>query len=146
MTLHVILRVAKVKADAKLPTRKYSGDAGMDFYCLFDTIIPPHKFKVVRTGITVEIGEGYHGLLKPKGGNSHLVGAGVIENTYQGEILFKIFNPTDEQRVYAKGDAIGQMVLIPAYSPMPVECAVKDIHNNITDRESSGGIVKQLGE
>lgn len=143
MTVKVVLKVAKLEEDAKLPEVKHDGDAGMDFYCLYDTIIAPHTYKIVRTGITVEIGVNYHGILKPKGGNNHLVGAGVIENTYQGEVLFKLFNPTDEQRVYKKGTAIGQMILIPALSPMPVEFDLEDMHERETARKDTGGIVKQ---
>ena len=146
MTIHVVLKVARLDEEAKLPTRKHDGDAGIDFYCLYDTIIPAQKYKVVQTGVTVELPHNYHGLLKPKGKNNHLVGAGVLENTYQGEVLFKIFNPTDEQRVFKKGTAIGQMVLIPAFSPMPVEYRIDEMHNKKTIREDTGGIVDQVRE
>jgi len=143
MTVHVAMKVAKLDKKAKLPTLKYEGDAGMDFYCLYDTIIQPFGYKVVQTGITVELGHKYHGILKAKGKSVHVVGAGVVENTYQGEILFKIFNPTDEQRVFKKGTAIGQMILIPAYSPIPLEFKLDEIHNSKTVREGTGGIVEQ---
>ena len=143
MTVHEVLKVAKVDVEAKLPTRKYEGDAGMDFYCLYDTIIQPFGYKIVQTGITVELPSNYHGILKPKGRNNHLVGAGVVENSYQGEILFKLFNPTNEQRVFKKGTAIGQMILISAYSPIPLEVKLEEIHENKTIREGTGGIVEQ---
>lgn len=146
MTEHVAIKVAKVEEEAKLPTLKHSGDAGVDFYSLFDTIIPPHSYKIVRTGITVKIPNRFNGLLKPKGRNNHLVGAGVIENTYQGEILFKIFNPTDVQQVFAKGDAVGQLVLIPALSPIPLESDIEEIHTKRTSRNRTGGIVTQQGD
>jgi len=142
MTTHVGLKVAKLDKDAKLPTLKHQGDAGMDFYCLYDVIIPPFSNKVVQTGITVELGHKYHGILKAKGGSVHVVGAGVVENTYQGEILFRIFNPSDEQRVFKKGTAIGQMILIPAYSPIPLEFKLEEMHNSKTTREGTGGIVE----
>lgn len=146
MSIGVVLRIAKIEDEAKLPTRKHSGDAGIDFYCLYDTIIKPHDYKVVRTGVVVELPSNYHGLLKPKGKSNHLVGAGVIENTYQGEILFKLFNPTDEQRVFKKGTAIGQMILIPALSPMPVEFDYDNLFETKTTRAGTGGIVEQVGE
>ena len=146
MTEYVELKVAKLEESAVIPTLKHEGDAGIDFYCLFDTIIQPNAYKIVRTGITVELPPKYHGLLKPKGKNNHLVGAGVIENTYQGEILFKIFNPTKYQQVFAKGDAIGQMILILAISPVPLEVSGEEIHEEKTIREDTGGIVKQVRE
>ena len=146
MTVDVKIRVARLEEEAVLPTLKHDGDAGVDFYCLYDTIIAPNKFKIVRTGVTVEFPENYHGLLKPKGSSNHLVGAGVIESSYQGEILFKLFNPTDEQRVFRSGDAIGQMILIPSISPIPIETSLKEIHENKTKRSDTGGIVEQIEE
>ena len=143
MTTKVQVKIARLAKEAILPTLKHEGDAGMDFYCLYDTIIKPNKYKVVQTGITVEIPKEYNGILKAKGRNNHIVGAGVVENTYQGEILFKIFNPTDEQRVFKKGTAVGQMILIPAVSPIPLEVDELEIHNDITIRQGTGGIVEQ---
>lgn len=143
MTRHVAIRVAKVDGEAKVPTLKHKGDAGIDFYALYDTIIPPNSYKVVQTGITVEFPSEYHGLLKPKGRNNHLVGAGVIENTYQGEVLFKLFNPTDRQKVFKKGEAVGQLILIPALSPIPTETPLSKIHKEETKRKGTGGIVQQ---
>ena len=142
MTENVEIGVAKLEKEAILPTLKYEGDAGIDFYCLYDIIIPSFKYKVVQTGITVSIPKEYHGILKAKGINNHIVGAGVVENTYQGEILFKIFNPTDEQRVFKKGTAIGQMILVPAVSPIPLEIDKKEIHKDKTTRQGTGGIVE----
>ena len=43
--------------------------------------------------MTVEIPAGYVGLVKPKGRNDHLLGAGVVDAGYQGEILVKVVNP-----------------------------------------------------
>jgi len=143
MTAHVGIKAFKLDKEAKLPTLKHEGDAGMDFYCLYDTIIPSLRYKVIQTGITVEIPNEYHGILKAKGRNNHVVGAGVVENTYQGEVLFKVFNPTDEQRVFKKGTAIGQMILIPAVSPIPLEVEEDEIHNNKSIRQGTGGIVEQ---
>jgi len=143
MIMKVEMMVSKIDKEAVLPTLKHEGDAGMDFYCLYDTIIKPNKYKVVQTGITVEIPKEYNGILKAKGRSNHIVGAGVVENTYQGEILFKLFNPTDEQRVFKKGTAIGQMILIPAVSPIPLEVDEKEIHKDKTIRQGTGGIVEQ---
>jgi len=143
MTVKIEMKVSKIDKEATLPTLKHEGDAGMDFYCLYDTIIQPFGYKVVQTGVTVEIPKEYHGILKAKGRSNHIVGAGVVENTYQGEILFKLFNPTDEQRVFKKGTAIGQMILIPAVSPIPLEVDELEIHNDITIRQGTGGIVEQ---
>jgi len=127
-----------LESGAIAPTRNYKGDAGLDFYPLYNYFIPPRNFRVVHTAITVKLPDGYNGLLKPKGSSCHLVGSGVIENNYQGEILFKIFNATDDTICLRREDAIGQMILLIALSPEPVLC--RDIHKVKTNRGDSGGI------
>ena len=72
----MIIPFSKLYSDAKAPTHNNEGDAGLDFYALEHTHIEPHSFKIVRTGIRVEVPEGYVGLLFPKGKNDHLLGAG----------------------------------------------------------------------
>lgn len=132
-----------LEKDATHPTIKHPDDAGMDFYAYGDYIIKPQTFKIIRTGITVELPENFHGLLKPKSGSAFLVGAGVIDNGYQGEILFRLFNVLDYDLVFRDGDPIGQMILLPAYSPTPV-ISWAMIHDSETDRGNSGGILKEL--
>lgn len=133
-----------LKSDAKFPTRKHAGDAGMDFYAYGNYIIPSHDFRVVKTAVTVKLPRGFHGLLKPKSKNLHLVGAGVVDNNYQGEILFKLYNILDEDLIIRHCDAIGQMILLTAYSPIPT--IGKDIHKEKTVRGDTGGIVEQILE
>jgi dUTP pyrophosphatase len=137
------IRVAKLTEKAILPKRKNSTDAGIDFYSLYDTVIPAGEFEIVGTGITVEIPEGYFMLLKPKGKNNHLVGAGVVDSFYHpGEIMFKIFNTLNKRLLINYGDAIGQGVLIPIETPELVEVSVDDLKNK-SNRSGEGGIVKQ---
>lgn len=132
-----------LECDAKFPTRKHEGDAGMDFYAYGNYIIPPKSFKIVRTAITVKLPNGFNGLLKPKGSSVWLVGSGVIENTYQGEIVFRLFNVLKEDLIIKHDDPIGQMILLTAYSPIPT--IGKDIHTEETSRGTVGGILKDLG-
>ena len=84
------IKAARLQENAVLPTRKHPDDAGIDFYAAEEKVIPPHAMDVVGTGITVEIPQGYVGLMMPKSRNDHLLGAGVIDAGYQGEIRIKI--------------------------------------------------------
>lgn len=136
--MNILVEFELLGEDAFEPTRKHEGDAGMDFYAYHDYIIHPMSSKVVKTGVTVKLPEGCNGLLKPKGKNNHLIGAGVIENTYQDEILFKVFNPTDNELVIRRGDSVGQLILIQALSPEPAKGS--NIHKVKTVRGKSGGI------
>jgi dUTP pyrophosphatase len=139
-------RAARLDPQALLPTRKHPHDAGIDFYALLETVIQPHEFAIVRTGITVEIPAGYVGLMKPKGRNDHLLGAGVIDAGYQGEILIKVVNPFDRPLILHPGDAVGQMVLVPVVTPAVEEVGADEIHAQASRRGNSGGIVSQFGE
>jgi len=64
----MILKVKKLDKEAKLPERKRQGDAGLDLYSLEDVELKPGEKALVRTGIAVEIPEGYFGLIKDRSG------------------------------------------------------------------------------
>jgi len=135
--------VARLRNDAKLPTRKHPEDAGLDVYAVEPVIIQAHQFAIVPTGITIEIPAGYVGILKPKGRSNHLLGAGVVDAGYQGEILVKVANLTNDPLLIASGDAVGQMVILPVFTPAVVEVTLDEIHTEKTTRAGTGGIVDQ---
>jgi dUTP pyrophosphatase len=137
------IRIARLRPDAVLPTRKHPADAGLDVYAVEPVAIAPHSFAIVPTGVTVEIPDGYVGLLKPKGRSNHLLGAGVVDAGYQGEILVKVANPTDQTVVFGPGDAVGQLVILPLITPAVEEVEQAVIHTQKTTRGGAGGIVSQ---
>ncbi len=137
------LQIARLRPDAYLPTRKHPEDAGLDLYAVETTRIPPFSFGIVPTGITVSIPAGLVGLLKPKGRSNHLLGAGVVDAGYQGEILIKVANPTTEELIFQPGDPIGQLVLMPVLTPAVEEISLAEIHRQRSARSGSGGIVEQ---
>ena len=138
------LKIARLDADAKLPTRKHATDAGIDIYSNQTVTIMPHSFAIVSTGITIEIEPGFVGLLKPKGRNNHLLGAGVVDAGYQGEILVKVSNITAYPLEINPGDAIGQLVILPIITPAIIEVSQDQIHKKNSSRGETGGIVDQF--
>jgi len=138
------IRVAKLDPKAFIPTRKYAQDAGLDIYSNVHLNIEPHSIGIVSTGITIEIKEGFAGILKPKGRNDHLLGAGVVDAGYQGEILVKVANITDHVLEIKPGDAVGQLVILPVLTPAVVKVDKDEIHNDQSLRAGSGGIVSQF--
>lgn len=135
------IRVAKVRPNAVCPTRKHADDAGMDLYAAEDKVIPAHGIDVVHTGVTVEIPQGFVGLMKLKSRSNYLLGAGVVDAGYQGEILTKIANPTDTDLVVKTGDAIVQMLIIPVETPVICEVPLDEIHQQTSARGATGGIL-----
>jgi len=137
------LQVARLREDARLPTRKHPEDAGLDLYAVATTVVAPFSYNIVPTGITVHIPTGLVGLLKPRGHSNHLLGAGVVDAGYQGEILIKVANPTPEKLTFQPGDAVGQLLLIPVETPPVEEVSLEVIRRQQSARSTSGGIVEQ---
>jgi len=124
----VELRVAKLKDEAKLPTRAHDGDAGVDLYASEPAHIGPGERWGVGTGVAVEIPDGHAGLVLPRSGLARdhgiaLVNSpGLIDAGYRGELRVLLLNtdPADTFRV-VPGDRIAQLVIAPIVLADPVE-------------------------
>jgi dUTP pyrophosphatase len=123
-----VLRVARLDPRATLPTRAYTGDAGLDLYALEGGAIAPGERTSVRTGIAIEIPAGQAGLVLPRSGSAarsgiSLVNApGLIDAGYRGEIRVLLLNTDREARFdYAAGDRIAQLLLVRIEAPEPLE-------------------------
>lgn len=134
-----VLKVKKLDEEAKIPTRKYPTDAGMDVYALNDIIIKPHTIQVVKTGITVDFPDNTVALVWPKSRANFLIGAGVIDSSYMGEILVKVSNISDKELKIEKHQGLAQIVIVPVLCPLIEE--VDEINKDETERGATGGIV-----
>ncbi|HSC03122.1 MAG TPA: dUTP diphosphatase [Solirubrobacteraceae bacterium] len=122
------LKVRRLDARARLPTRAYPGDAGLDLHALEDGTLDPGERASVRTGIAVEIPEGEAGLVLPRSGLAArhgiaLVNApGLIDAGYRGEVRVLLLN-TDRNSAFTitAGDRIAQLVLVKVQTPEVVE-------------------------
>jgi dUTP pyrophosphatase len=122
------LKVRRLDPRARLPTRAYPGDAGLDLYALEDGALDLGERASVRTGIAVEIPEGEAGLVLPRSGLAArhgiaLVNApGLIDSGYRGEIVVLLLNTDRSVRFeIASGDRIAQLVLVKVQTPEVVE-------------------------
>lgn len=140
------MRVARNVEEAKLPTRKHVTDAGLDLYSAEEMaeMIHPGDVKIIRTGIVIELPAGYAGYLWPKSRSDLLIGGGVIDSGYRGEILVKVINPTRSPMRVDPGDAIAQLVIVKTETPKIEEVSYNDIILRPTERGATGGIVSQL--
>lgn len=118
------LRVRRLDEHARLPTRAYPGDAGLDLYALEAAELAPGARASVRTGIAVEIPDGHAGLVLPRSGLAArhgiaLVNApGLIDAGYRGEIVVLLLNTDRELTVaLAAGERVAQLVLIRIETP-----------------------------
>lgn len=134
------LRFARLHPNAKAPLRKHAADAGADVFALEGGVIPPFETRVLHTGITVEVPEGYVLQVWPKSRHDFLAGAGIIDSGYQGEVLIKVVNPSANEVHFAPGDALAQLVLLPCPTPALQEVDAAEIHRQTSARGGSGGI------
>jgi dUTP pyrophosphatase len=129
--------------DAFPPTRKHADDAGMDVYANQDVTVPPHSFGVVPTGISVRVPEGCMLDARPKSKSNFLIGAGVIDFGYQGEILIKVANITVEPVIIRRGEAVAQLVASRIVVGQPVQVALEELFEQESGRGPDGGIARE---
>jgi dUTP pyrophosphatase len=145
-----MIRFSTLKSDAVFPTRKHETDAGIDIYP-YDPedrgfIFPGNSVTLVRTGISIEVPENFVGLIWPKSGTDILIGGGVVDAGYQGEIFVKVINPLDRDYVFEGGKAIAQLIIQPVFIDDLVYVSRRVLHSKNTARGFTGGIVTQVAQ
>ena len=128
-----ILKVEKIFDNAKLPTRGYKNDAGLDLYSIESRTIYPGERAIVRTGIKIAIPEGYVGLIWDKSGIAksglNTMG-GVIDAGFRGEITINIANVSNDIYNIEMGQKIAQLLIQKIEVPLIMEAKL----DNITER------------
>ena len=112
----------KIKLDegAKMPTRAYPTDAGLDLYARETQIVPARGSAIFDTGVHVELPVGTTGFIKSKSGLNVRFGLqseGVVDFGYSGSVVVKLFNHSECDYKVNKGDKISQLVILPILSP-----------------------------
>ena len=111
----MILKVKKLGPDAILPSYAHPGDAGMDMYSNETVTIAPGQTAKIKSGISMEIPEGFVGLIWDKSGLStnHKIKSlgGVIDSGYRGESLYGLINLGSEPYTIEKGHKVVQMLI-----------------------------------
>ena len=62
----ITIKIKRLQPEAKLPSYAHAGDAGMDLYSTEDHTIKPGARQKIGTGISIEMPEGYVGLVWDK--------------------------------------------------------------------------------
>ena len=101
---------------ALAPEYAHDTDAGMDLRTPKTVIIPAHSSAIIDTGVHIQIPNNYVGFLKSKSGlnvNHGILSEGVIDCGYTGSIVVKLYNHSNTDYVFQKGDKITQLVILP---------------------------------
>jgi dUTP pyrophosphatase len=113
------LAIQRLREDAALPARAYSGDAGLDLAACERVELGPGERAVVGTGLAVAIPEGYAGFVQPRSGLASRHGIsvvnapGLIDSGYRGEVRVVLLN-TDPREAFVvePGMRIAQLVVL----------------------------------
>ena len=116
-----IVNIKKLKSESKLPTYGSASAAGADLYACIeaDVTIEPHTTFMVPTGLSMEIPEGYAGLIYARSGLASKKGlapankVGVVDSDYRGEVMVALHNHSDIAATVSPGERIAQLVITP---------------------------------
>ena len=90
------IKYSKIRPNGKEPFRANASDAGYDLFSTEYLTLEPLERKLVSTGISIEIPEGFYGRIAPRSGLACKKGldvlAGVIDSGYRGEIKVLLIN------------------------------------------------------
>lgn len=100
------------------PARAHPSDAGVDLRAAEPVTLDPGERALVGTGVSVQVPDGWVGLVCPRSGLAAKQGVtvtnapGVIDAGYTGEVKV-IVQATSERVVLERGERIAQLVVVP---------------------------------
>jgi dUTP pyrophosphatase len=107
------------KSDNALPQYETNGSAGLDVRSAENSLLKPGEFKLITTGLRVEIPYGYEMQVRPRSGLAKNYGVtvlnspGTIDADYRGEIGVILINHGQYDFEVKPGDRIAQLVVAP---------------------------------
>jgi len=115
------VKIKLIDENAKIPKYAHDSDAGFDFYASETKSILPGGFEKIKTGVCLEIPDGYHVEVRSRSGLAAKSGVfvlnspGTIDPDYIGECSIILCNMGRERFLVKSGDRIAQGVLMLHY-------------------------------
>ena len=122
-----IKRLSPSTSDIPLPSYGTEHAAGLDLRSSEDVTFAPGEFKLVPTGLAIEIPEGYEGGIRPrsglalKHGITCLNSPGTIDSDYRGEVKVLLINHGKSPVTFKRGERIAQLVISKYVRMEPIE-------------------------
>ena len=127
MTVNV--KFAKVRPDAKIPTRGSDLAAGYDLSAACESLVEimPHETKMIGTGLRIQPPPGYFGAIFARSGLATKQGlrpsncVGVCDEDYTGEYIVGLYNDSNTIQTVEPGERIAQLIFLPYISVNMIE-------------------------
>jgi len=127
----VIVSIRRIPGSEDIPLPEYAtaGSAGLDLRAAVDSdvVLLPGERKLIPTGLTLAIPEGYEGQVRPRSGLALKHGIsmantpGTIDSDFRGPVQVVLINHGKERFVVRRGDRIAQLVICPVAHARLVE-------------------------
>lgn len=116
-----IVNIKKINPNAIIPTYGSLYSAGADLYACIEEnlVIAPHETVLIKTGLSIEIPEGYAGLIYARSGLASKKGlapankVGVVDSDYRGEVMVALHNHSETSAEIECGERVAQLVIAP---------------------------------
>ena len=130
------ISIQKLHPEAKVPTRAFTDDAGLDLVTVETHTLAPGEGKIFKTGIAIAIDPGYVGLIWDRssmGKRGIKTLGGVIDSGYRGEVGVILWNLSRNEQEIKSGERIAQLLIQSIATPQTVEVSV------LTETDRKGG-------
>ena len=116
-----LIKIKKLDKEAIIPKYGTDAAAGFDLYSLSneEILLEPHETVMIKTGLALEIPEGYAGFIFARSGLASKKGlapankVGVVDSDYRGEVMVALHNHTNINQTINAHERIAQMVIMP---------------------------------
>lgn len=121
MVEKIPVNIKRIKPNAAIPTYGSINAAGADLYACVDSAVTVKASETVMipTGISLELPEGYAGLIYARSGLASKKGlapankVGVIDSDYRGEVMVALHNHSKVDAEIEPNERIAQLVITP---------------------------------
>lgn len=115
------VNIKKLNPNAVIPTYGSEFSAGADLYACIDesVIVGAGETVLIKTGLSLEIPEGYAGLIYARSGLASKKGlapankVGVVDADYRGEVMVALHNHSGADASIEPKERIAQLVIAP---------------------------------
>lgn len=122
MVQTVTVRLMRLSERARVPQVMQAGDVAADLYSACDVTVPARGRAVVATDLAIELPEGFRARIHARSGLGAKrgidVGAGLIDQSFRGNLSVLLFNHSDEAFEVRSGDRVAQLTVERYWLPL----------------------------